>query len=293
MALFPLTQFDFPNVSNYDSDLREILAIVKKLIDDYNTLVAGINDLNDGYEEVLRQFNIVKADFAKLEQTVADFENEIDEKVAAAIAVWSDDYIQRINQLTQYVHDEVALFSDLANGIVEEFNTLVSAAYDYADMKDAQIVKQFNVELAEVNERIDELVFELPDVYNITKGYETSFVELVYDVYDATRDHAYTARNFDARGLTAAEFDALNETAYVLDTRGHEILYPVGLVNNPYTGEKEPIDYVLEQIAQAAAGDNAITATEFDALDLSATEFDAKNLTAYMFDMYAKQLLTA
>ena len=283
MALFPITQFDFPNVSNYDSDLREILAIVKRLIDDYDRILSSVDELTDGYAEVLREFGKVKADFAKLENTVDDFENEIDEKVADAMAAWSTDFITRINQLTEYVHGEVEQFTALTNRIIDEFNTLVTAAYDYADMKDAQIVAQFNVELAEVNRRIDNLVFELPDVYNITKGYETTFVELVYDVYDATRDHAFTARSFDARGLSAAEFDAMNETAYVLDTRGNELLYPVGLVNNPYTGEKEPIDGVLEQIAQAAAGENAITATEFD----------AKNLTAYMFDMYAKQLLTA
>ena len=293
MSLFPLTQFDFPNVSNYDSDLRQILAIVKRLIDDYDTLVASIDTLTNGYNDLLAQFDTVKKDFAALEKVVEDFENEIDEKVAAAIAVWSDDYIQRINQLTQYVHDEVALFADLTNNVLNEFQTLVSAAYDYADMKDAQIVEQFNVEFAEVNRRIDDLVFELPAVYNITKGYETSFVELVYDVYDATRDHAYTARTFDAAGLTAAQFDALDETAYVLDTKGHEILYPAGLVNNPYTGLKEPIDSVLEQIAQNAAGDYAITATEFDALELTATAYDAYDLSAYMFDMYAKNFLVA
>ena len=293
MALFPETNFDFPNVSNYDSDLREILAIVKRLIDDYDSLVADINELTEGYQDVLIEFGKVKSDFAKLEKVVDDFENEIDEKVAAAIAVWSTDYIQRINQLTQYVHDEVALFADLTNNVLNEFETLVSAAYDYADMKDAQIVEQFNVEFAEVNRRIDDLVFELPAVYNITKGYETELVELIYDVYDATRDHAYTARSFDAAGLTATQFDALNETAYVLDTKGHEILYPVGLVNNPYTGLKEPIDGVLEQIAQMSAGDYAITATEFDTLDLTATAYDAYELSAYMFDMYAKNFLVA
>ena len=42
-----------------------------------------------------------------------------------------------------------------------------------------------------------------------------------------------------------------------------------------------------------SAGDYAITATEFDTLDLTATAYDAYELSAYMFDMYAKNFLVA
>ena len=47
MAHFPLTNYDFPNVSNYDGDLRELLAYVKQLSDAYN----GIGELVEKIEK--------------------------------------------------------------------------------------------------------------------------------------------------------------------------------------------------------------------------------------------------
>lgn len=293
MALFPMTQFDFPNVSNYDSDLREIIAMCKTLVSDYNTLVDGLNDLHDDFNEVVREFDKVKADFASLVTLVNDFENQIDAKVAEAMSVWSTSFIERIEALTEYIHETDEEFRRLANEMLANFTTLVDAAKDYADLKDAELFAHFTSEINDINQRIDDLVFELPNVYNITKGYETDLITCLYDIYDATRDHAYTARQFDTAGKTATELDALEITAFVWDTNGYDLLYPVGLVRNPYTGLYEDINDVLEQIAQAAAGLTSINATEYDALELTATEFEAYNMTAYMYDMYAKQILSA
>lgn len=286
MALFPLTQFDFPNVSNYDSDLREIIAMCKTLVNDYNTLVDGLNELSDGYSEL-------KADFDKLEKLVTEFEKEIDEKVAAAVAAFKHDVDAEIKALKDYVDENVAIIRELTNDIISRLNDLLQNAYDYTDLQVEIAVQKFNVELAEVNRRIDELIFELPDAYNITKGYETDLIELIYDIYDATRDHAYTARQFDTAGKTATELDALDKTAYEFDTNGYDILYVVGLVINPYTGEYDDINEVLSEIAQAAAGDYAINATEYDALEIDATTFEAYLMTAYIYDFYAKQILIA
>lgn len=60
-------------------------------------------------------------------------------------------------------------------------------------------------------------------------------------------------------------------------------------VIDPTTGILSPIQTVINNIA--GSGANALTATEYDALDLSATAYDAYDITAYEYDFNGKALL--
>lgn len=62
-------------------------------------------------------------------------------------------------------------------------------------------------------------------------------------------------------------------------------------VINPLTGESEPIQLVLNYMANLLR-DNALTATEYDGADLTATAYDALQLTAYNYDNYGKDYIT-
>lgn len=59
---------------------------------------------------------------------------------------------------------------------------------------------------------------------------------------------------------------------------------------DPTTGLVEPLDVVLSNLYDQTRG-NALTASEFDALDLTATAFDAYEITAREFDISGKELL--
>ena len=62
-------------------------------------------------------------------------------------------------------------------------------------------------------------------------------------------------------------------------------------VYDPTTGEVSPIQVVINNLFDMNRNE-AITASEFDALELTATEFDAKEITAFNFDVYGKTLLS-
>lgn len=62
-------------------------------------------------------------------------------------------------------------------------------------------------------------------------------------------------------------------------------------VINPMTGESEPIQLVLNYMANLLR-DNALTATEYDGAELTATAYDALQLTAYNYDNYGKNYIT-
>lgn len=62
-------------------------------------------------------------------------------------------------------------------------------------------------------------------------------------------------------------------------------------VINPMTGESEPIQLVLNYMANLLR-QNALTASEYDGADLTATAYDALQLTAYNYDNYGKDYIT-
>ncbi len=61
-------------------------------------------------------------------------------------------------------------------------------------------------------------------------------------------------------------------------------------VYDPTTGMKAPLQTVLDNIYGAGRTD-AITATEYDALELTATAYDALDITAFDYDNNGKSLL--
>ena len=65
---------------------------------------------------------------------------------------------------------------------------------------------------------------------------------------------------------------------------GQIILY------NPSTGEMQDLQTIINSLFEASR-ENALTATEYDALELTATAYDAYELTATQYDMDGKTLL--
>lgn len=61
-------------------------------------------------------------------------------------------------------------------------------------------------------------------------------------------------------------------------------------VYDPTTGVLSPLQTVIDNL-YGAGRDDALTATEYDALDLTATAYDAYDLSAFNYDKYGKTLL--
>lgn len=61
-------------------------------------------------------------------------------------------------------------------------------------------------------------------------------------------------------------------------------------VYDPTTGVLSPLQTVLDNL-YGSTRDDALTASEYDALDLTANAYDAYDLTAFNYDKYGKTLL--
>lgn len=280
MGYFPPTNYDFPNVTNYDGDLRELLLYVKQLRDNYK-------EIGDLAELLERQYAETIAEVERLRKEVEDFRKDIDDAVKAGIDAAMVEYDAKIVTINQRIDD--------ANARVDALSTLIAdfanIAKNYTDTEISEISALFFAITNDLQAQIDALQWELPEVYNIVKGVKTDLVTLVYDVYDACRDNALTAYDFDVMGLTATELDNLNFTAIEWDTQAKAKLLS-GKCRNPFTGEMDTVCNIIQQLALATT-DQAITAAEYDAAELTAEEFNALNLTAYLYDFYAKQFINA
>lgn len=62
-------------------------------------------------------------------------------------------------------------------------------------------------------------------------------------------------------------------------------------VIDPTTGMTSPLQTVINNLAGASK--NALTASEYDALNLTATAYDARDISAYDYDFNGKAILTA
>lgn len=61
-------------------------------------------------------------------------------------------------------------------------------------------------------------------------------------------------------------------------------------VYNPATGERQDLQSVINSLFDASR-ENALTATEYDALELTATFYDGQDISAYDYDTAGKTLL--
>ena len=98
----------------------------------------------------------------------------------------------------------------------------------------------------------------------------------------------------ELKALIQSDYEVLKE--YV-DTQDEYLQYQIDhfdigniKIYDPTTGLLENIQTVIDNIYDQTR-DEAITASEYDALELTATVYDAKEITAFNFDRYSKTIL--
>ena len=131
-------------------------------------------------------------------------------------------------------------------------------------------------------------------VYNPVQGKRTGLQQAINDLYDFARYYALTAFQYDSLGLTASEYDNKDLTALEYDQRGYILLeYPDEnwYMISPFTGQYSKVKTVVYELSELHK--DALTATEYDALELDADTYDAYEISAYDYDWSGKSILVA
>ena len=271
---YPYTDFHELNldwilekVKTFDAQLSELVTDFSQIESDFNAIQAQVNNLLNTMEAQIRQaINDYVPGY--VDSQLAPYMNEINaalaqiEALRQQMAGWS---AQIALVRTEYTTADEALKADYISRI-------------------SQLRLDMIAEILRLDNRIDNLIDELPEIYNLVKGYKTNIAYVIYDVYDALRYGAYNCIQYANAGLTAQELDDLAREALDLDVNGYLILYPPKKCLNPLTGERADICSILQDLALFASTRTWTALIWDNTWDQDATTIDALDLTSFEFD---------
>lgn len=321
MAISPLTiqstqgQTGFFNAYPYtdfhELNLDFLLATYKTLVDKANEIIGWANNHQIEYEEAIARLTAV-------ENEIDTFEAEVTAQFERLKADIEADFAQQKAELAQALADTKAEIDAEMQRLITEVNAAIdSFEYRFTLLRN-QLIAEINQLKADINRqiaqlyetmeannqyvfryvenRLDQFINDFPEVitvyvYNPYRGEVTDVQTAIIDIYDVARIWGLTAEQFDSLGLTATEFDSSEITAVEFDTIGYKLLFkdPAHYMLSPFTGEYVPLQEVISDLANLHTG--GLTATAYDAKDLTVDEFEAYDITAFNFDWFGHEII--
>lgn len=308
-------EFEFPSSSYYRDDLRELLAMYKKVTGDYNELIDEVADLHKQFDELDK--NVDEYVDRKIRSTVERLERDmeilnsdiknLDEYVKRSVADMSELVVTQTNSTKKYVNDKIELMANIMDTQLETIRHNINELRIYTDSIVSALDRKTEKSIEELREFVYTFTVDQISVINpVTKKRET-IQKTVDDLWDNLRVWRITAQQYDNCLFTAQEYDELHLTAKQFDDLGlwwlHEKRELVNLfksiskhiddklmMSNPFTGTRESVVKVVQSLFSLLQF-NTLKASEYDAMNLSASEYDAKNLTAYEYDWLGVNVL--
>lgn len=158
--------------------------------------------------------------------------------------------------------------------LVEEFSKIEILTEDYIQSMINSAIEANNLILAQ---KLIELKAEITTEY---KGYVTAQINAL-TVYIDNQDVHYDQL---AKGYADT---ALQESKDYTD----DAVLDYTMMINPITGVYEDVRNVVDDIVSYFHTSDALTAAEYDALDLTAGAYDAYDISAYDYDFSGKTIL--
>lgn len=156
----------------------------------------------------------------------------------------------------------------------EQMSQIVIVTEDHIqEMIDAAIASN-NIVIA------NQLTALKTEITNEYKGYVTAQINAL-TIYIDNQDVYY-----DNRANSYAQTALADAKAYV----DAEVI-DYTMMTNPITGEYDDVRDVVDDIVSYFHSQDALTAAEYDALDLTAAAYDAYNISAYDYDFSGKTIL--
>ena len=281
----PSFEMKYPYTDYEHLNLDWVYNSMKQLLSEYNEIWEWIRNDAANYQEVLYRIIHLESEAHRLESMIAlerlDRENAIDQ------------VYQTINyQYTRITNEYEALYSNILTTVESMIVNIRTEMYNISNDLANQIVAGDTATLSYVRAELDTFIDNLPDyenliIYNPVRGEQTNVQTAINDLYNEFNVYALTAAEYDALELTADEYDAIGLTAYEFDHYGQNHLLPDSpfIMRDPFTGKMTAVKNVVYTLADLHRL-YALTANDYDAVDLTAYDYDALDLTAYDYDFH-------
>lgn len=244
MPITPLDPFWFsnrglPTVFDQEIDYFTILSQLRGKINDtvnlINELETEVNSMSSEFESIKSRLTAVETKLdtieaelkAYIDEQLAGVEERLDDKLEAYKAQIDAEIVELIADLNRFKSEIESEITDFDTRL-DQFNAYMVQRFqeltNYVNSTEEALRALLQVEIDDLQNQIDNLVFELPDIYNPVEGINTSIQQAIIDLYELAQSDAITAQEFDALEITAAEFDALQITARDFDLHAKSIL---------------------------------------------------------------------
>ena len=178
--------------------------------------------------------------------------------------------IRLMSMTTPFVYDSEESFLEMLRKFYKYLHELTVATKELSDE-----VQQVREEMTSVEEEINQ---KIEEINTILAEYDLKIERIQNELYVYVNDQLA-----DLRSYVDFRDNALDEKIQQIEI-GNISIY------DPTTGLISPLQIVVDNLYDMNRA-NALTATEYDALELSATEYDAYQLTARDYDINGKSLL--
>ena len=178
--------------------------------------------------------------------------------------------IRLMSMTTPFVYDSEESFLEMLRKFYKYLHELTTVSKGMSE--DIEEIR------AEVNTLEDDIETEIQKINDILAEYDIKIERVKNELKVYVNDEISTLRLY------------VDSNDQLLNERIRQI--EIGNINlyDPSTGLYSPIQIVIDNLYDMGRS-NALTATEYDALELTATAYDGYNLTARDYDVNGKSLL--
>lgn len=161
-------------------------------------------------------------------------------------------------------------------GILKKLNETIAQVNE-----NTEFISNYSGKIEEIEAEIETLRTEMDDFKtDVSVSIQEQFVEIKTEL-EATVASFMTQANAYTDAIAAQLHGEIQAVSV-----GQITVY------DPSTGLLSPLQTVIDNL-YGESRDEALTATEYDALELTATNYDAEDITAFNYDRYGKTILSA
>lgn len=204
-----------------------------------NECIDVINSVSEDWDEMKQDFANLRTQVEELQSTVDGMKEELKEYIDTNMEELSDNLVQMIenymdeinramSDLSSSVDSRIINFENTVNAeLIDMRNamqSLSSTLTHYIDNKVEILEIKHDADIAALNNRIDNIVFEYPPILNPTNGLYEDINKVIEDVYSLARTEAIDCTEFDNLVITCNSYDDREITANDFDVKGKTIL---------------------------------------------------------------------
>ena len=158
------------------------------------------------------------------------------------------------------------------------------------------ILKKLNSMIAQLNSNtkfIEEYSGKIEEIEAEIASLRQEMTDFEQQVVDDVNERFATLK-VELQAMIATALVQANSYTDALGARLEQEIQEISLgqivIYDPTTGVMSPLQTVIDNL-YGSTREDALTATEYDALELTATAYDAYDITAFEYDKYGKTLL--